>query len=413
MLFRLRLVFLQITLSALACLAQSFSSGSNGSDGAYNPTQSGDFDPVALGLDTDGDNVFHFTTINIPSGVNIRLRAWKMRRPGPVYFLATGNVTIAGTLDLSGEDGSEGSSDLLARRLTQPGPGGYPGGPGNRPGDTTRNRGFGPGSASHPCAPVHANPTLLNGPQQGCSQTPAAYGNLYLLPLIGGSGGAGAPSSGSSTGGNGGAGGGAIRISSSTSIVVNGSILARGGSVGTGCCVCGLNLMAGTGGSIHLQSPTLSIAGTVSSQGGNFATPCGSTGFSYGRLRFDSTNYSAANASIFPTPLMGPLVSLGVPTPGPVLRFVSVGGVNAPAFPTGSFGVPDITVNSTSAIPVQIGASGIPLGTTLTLFVTSDGTVAEQTVTTSPLAGSLSSSTATANITLPQGIHRLYLRATW
>src|SRR5580765_6983576 len=78
-----------------------FSSGSNGSDGAYSPTVSGDFDPVALGLNPAGDNVFKFTTINIPAGVTIKLRASKLRYKA-VTWLATGNVTIAGNLDLSG-----------------------------------------------------------------------------------------------------------------------------------------------------------------------------------------------------------------------------------------------------------------------------------------------------------------------
>ena len=92
------------------CGAQPFSSGSTSVDGAYSPTQSGLFDPVALGLNPAGDNIFNFTTINIPAGVSITMRADKLRDKA-VIWLATGNVTIAGSLDCP-------SPDLAASRRT-------------------------------------------------------------------------------------------------------------------------------------------------------------------------------------------------------------------------------------------------------------------------------------------------------
>src|SRR6202795_646291 len=100
---RLRTMWVALLLTAGAG-AQPFASGSTGADGAYNPTVSGDFDPAALGLNAAGDNVFNFTTINIPAGVTIRLRGTKVRNL-PVVWLATGNVTIAGTLNLNGDAG--------------------------------------------------------------------------------------------------------------------------------------------------------------------------------------------------------------------------------------------------------------------------------------------------------------------
>src|SRR5436309_3093051 len=84
-------------LAITSCWAQGFSSGSTGSDGPYSPTQSGIFDPVALGVNPAGDNVFNFTTINIPAGVSITMRADKLRNAS-VVWLASGNVTIAGSL---------------------------------------------------------------------------------------------------------------------------------------------------------------------------------------------------------------------------------------------------------------------------------------------------------------------------
>jgi len=44
--------------------------------------------------------VFNFTTVNIPAGVTITFR--RNSRNTPVTILASGNVTIAGTIDVSG-----------------------------------------------------------------------------------------------------------------------------------------------------------------------------------------------------------------------------------------------------------------------------------------------------------------------
>ena len=81
--------------------AQTFDSTSDGSDGAYTPVASEVFDPVALGLDLDGDNVFQFTTVTIPAGVTVTLRADKLNM-APVFWLASGAIQIDGTIDLSG-----------------------------------------------------------------------------------------------------------------------------------------------------------------------------------------------------------------------------------------------------------------------------------------------------------------------
>ena len=108
----------------------SFDSGSDGSDGALDLTgENGEviFDPVALGLDLDRDNVFHFTTITIPAGVTLRMRGLELQFAG-VYWLAQGAVQVDGTLDLSGEDGHD--DQLGNRRPSMPGAGGFPGGVG-------------------------------------------------------------------------------------------------------------------------------------------------------------------------------------------------------------------------------------------------------------------------------------------
>jgi len=76
-----------------ASLLSSPSTGA-ATESSENPTVFGDFDPVALGLNPAGVNVFNLTTINIPVGVTIRLHASKARNKAAVWP-ATGNLTIA------------------------------------------------------------------------------------------------------------------------------------------------------------------------------------------------------------------------------------------------------------------------------------------------------------------------------
>ncbi len=98
-----------------AAFGQAFTSGSTGADGAYLADTSGDFDPNNLKgtcstctannvVNAAGDNVFNFTTITVNSGVTVRIRASKVRNLS-VVWLATGNVAINGTLNLSGDSG--------------------------------------------------------------------------------------------------------------------------------------------------------------------------------------------------------------------------------------------------------------------------------------------------------------------
>lgn len=115
-----------------AVQAQTFNSGSNGSDGPLNLTTPGTivFDPKTFNppLDPDGDNIYHFTTINIGAGVTVKLRGDIIN--GPIFWLAQGAVAIAGTVDRNGEPGYRRSTitSIAGRVLSIPGPGGYSGG---------------------------------------------------------------------------------------------------------------------------------------------------------------------------------------------------------------------------------------------------------------------------------------------
>jgi hypothetical protein len=151
--------------------AQTFNSGSTGADGALNiPTSysgktvnfkatSPTDDPntpsieTALGRSLNWDDTrFDFTTITIPSGVTLRMSArWTN---GPIYFLATQEVSIAGKIDLGGEGGPANTRSIALRTPATPGPGGFPGGVGgNGVTDRAPQAGAGPEAGRlHPTA---------------------------------------------------------------------------------------------------------------------------------------------------------------------------------------------------------------------------------------------------------------------
>src|SRR5438034_4553077 len=227
---------LLIALGSAPALAQTFNSGSTGADGAFNP----DCNPkpciVTAPLPESG--VFNFTTVNIPVGVTVRFT--RNAANTPVTILATGNVTIAGIIDVSGSPGRPGGGGIqLGSNGGAGGPGGFDGGSGaNGVASLAGGAGLGPGGGAG--GPVGNNNgggggfataggTL--GATDGAGGQP--YGTAALLPLIGGSGGGGgavaAGQAGQATGSGGGGGGGALLIASSGTIaLMTGQLLALG-----------------------------------------------------------------------------------------------------------------------------------------------------------------------------------------
>ena len=98
--------------SAPAVFAQGFDSGSDGSMGALLVTSN-----TTLALPPDG--VFRFTTITVASGTALNFTPNALNTP--VYLLATGDVAISGTIDVSGSAGSNVAGG-------RGGPGGFDGG---------------------------------------------------------------------------------------------------------------------------------------------------------------------------------------------------------------------------------------------------------------------------------------------
>jgi hypothetical protein len=111
--------------------SQTFRSGSTGLDGPLTYTTPGPngntiiFDPATIKNHHAGDTIFNFTTITI--GPNVKVRLDSTNLPGPVYWLATGDVNITGTLDLSGSIGHP-TGDRVKRYYSVPGAGGFAGG---------------------------------------------------------------------------------------------------------------------------------------------------------------------------------------------------------------------------------------------------------------------------------------------
>ena len=391
-----------------------FTSGSTGVDGALNYTAPGTvvFDPATLGLNPAGDNIFNFTTINIASGVTLKLTN-NLMRGKPVIFLASGNVTIAGQINLDGATAPTLSSygaDWITQRVpSQPGPGGFPGGVGARPGNAA-SPGLGPGGG-----PVQTNPSCpfgasaASGTNGSGTPAPTTYGNIYLVPLIGGSGGSGgcvAPSNlaADASGGTGGAGGGAIRIVSTTSISVTGSITAVGGGGGGGRSA-GTPGGGGSGGAINLIAPTISGTGLIN------VSPGGNGG--YGFILLNGTDNFTGNLSSGVVN-MRPLIAPPLPAAStvPTVTVTSVNGVSVPQPPQGAFQTPDVTINAANAVTINISAVAVPVGTVVQLNIVSElGT--DQNVSCNPLAGTLASSTATCSASFPTSVSRILASASW
>jgi hypothetical protein len=400
--------------------AQTFSSGSDGSDGALNVTTPGivvfdPFDQARWGkvLDADGDGVYNFTTINVASSVTLKLRGDKVNRP--VYFLASGDVTIAGTIDLNGADGLYPADQTTRREVSVPGSGGYAGGAaGFSVPAIPATVGEGPGGGG---GAVVGSPNCDTFFAAKCGKGGAFAGNRFLLPIIGGSGGEGSTANPGGPTGNGGAGGGALVLASSTLITLNGLITAAGGRGATSSHPVTVG-GSGSGGGIRLVAPTISGNATLNVAGGpSVNVPPGVAGGS-GWVRLEA-NQLVGSLNVIPA---SNAISRGAPghpstlKPANSIRIAAIDGIAVPPNPSGMFQLPDVTLNKNTPVSVEIQASGIPPGTKVTLQVYSEAPVDPSTVNLTAeatLAGTTQSSTASAQMTFPFGFSRGYVRATW
>lgn len=390
-----------VMMAAVICLigyqtAWSFDSGSTGADGAFNPTTD-----TVVTLPEDGK--LNYTTVNIPTGVTVTFT--KNAANTPVYILATGNVTIAGTININGANGVSISPG-------RGGCGGFDGGLGSSLLNSSGGRGMGPGGGNPGSMYVNVGggaggggfgTSGSNGSGGGyCSPCVGTgggtYGNSSILPLIGGSGGGGGGCGASGMGGAGGGGGGAILIASSGTIAVSGSITANGGT-GTSNSYPSGSGGGGSGGTIKLMANTITGEGSISARNGagGGGTLSGGAGGS-GRIRFEANTVTRVASTL-------PSYSFNYPglifvANMPTLKITSVGGMNAPDSPSGKYGAPDITLPSAITNPVTVNISGanIPVGTSVT--VTAVPEYGASTSSTGTLSGTDASSTTAASLTL-------------
>lgn len=289
--------------------------------------------------------VFKYSSVTIAAGATVTFKNHPSR--APVVWLVSGNVTIAGTVSLDGA--ASAASPLLA----EPGPGGFRGGFGVVSG-LASGSGFGPGGGVgqgndlYGAGGGYGTTGSIRGTGYPGSVT---YGNPSIIPLVGGSGGGGSnlhPFSGS-------AGGGALLIASTDTITVSGTLRSNGGASNA-------RAAGGSGGAIRLVATT--FAGT-----GNILAVTGSTSDSYqgglGRLRVERvTNTSTVTFTPSPSVLQitdGDTALLWPPSSAPTVQIVSIGGVAAPSDPRAAFDAvaPDVTLAQVSSTTVVVRTTNV------------------------------------------------------
>jgi hypothetical protein len=435
---------LLVTLLLASPALGQFDSGSTGENGSFPPIAipegtteitialaavgggdnvafSGGSEPLATArlpatpADGFADGVLRFSSFELPADVTLRFSPHPANPP--VTILCQGDVVVRGTISLNGENGGGAGTGGGGA----PGPGGFRGGSG---GTTTASggAGLGPGGgapgtvlgATGGGAGFALAGTLAESDDGSrCPQCGAPYGTNFLRPLIGGSGGGGGyiSSGGSVPGATGGGGGGAIAVASSTRILVEGRIEARGGNAGINGSGGGGG-GGGSGGAIRLTAPILEGTNqSLDTSRGEGAPrvngPFGGAG-SRGRIRLESFRSS------LPCPITG-VCTVGVP--GPVLAaslatlvIESVEGEAVTSTPSGSLGGVDVAVPAPGSIAVGLRATGLLPGRTITLLVKPENGT-PFTVTSPGLVGTTEDSSISVNVDLP-GSGTYFLEAT-
>jgi len=168
---------------------------------------------------------------------------------------------------------------------------------------------------------------------------------------------------------------------------------------------------------VRLVAPTIAGTGTITAAGGT--TPCVYGGAaSSGIVRLESFQDTFITTGTIPNTsyYLATPVNLFVPaaTAQPSITVTSIGGIPVPPNPTGSFTVPDVTLNSSSPLTVNIQATNVPAGTTATLYFSTEN-FPDQTIVSSQLATTSTpgTTTASATVTLNPGYSKGYVVATW
>lgn len=369
-------------------------SGSNGSDGVFNPTTN-----VVINMADHGDGIYHYRSVQIPSAVTVSFLPNSSNTP--VVWLVQGDCEVQGTILLNGQSQTNGLGG-------SGGPGGFSGGTPSLPG-LLPGAGFGPGGGTVGTNGSPGNASFGSRGQQGCCGQNApgeTYGNSFLLPLVGGSGG----------GGPGGGGGGAILIAASGEIRISGAIRSDGGNgavvtYGNPCpwygCLDGSG-GGGSGGAIRLVATTVSGTGQLSTSGGSglagandgYRTSYAGTG----RIRIDalSDTFSGSIGTPFSRGFQPIIILPQNESPG--LAIQSIAGLPVPSPPQASQTTPDVIVpgQQTNPITIQVHCENIPLGSDIIVEV-KPAHGANVMAIGKNNAGSVGSSTAFVSVNIPRG----------
>jgi trimeric autotransporter adhesin len=211
------------------------------------------------GVDQGGVAVFSFGGVNIASGVTVNAAGFR-----PLKIVASGDLTMAGTIVGSGQNSNDNGSDTA---------GAHPGGPGGGAGGTAATdgsvwtNGSGPGGGGKAASSSDGGAGGgfggagarggINGGGGVGGAAGLAYGNLNLA-FQGGSGGSG---SGFAQGGG---GGGAVALFGRT-VTITGIVFADGGGGAVGAGASG----GGSGGAIVVHGDSVEVTGFLVARGGD------------------------------------------------------------------------------------------------------------------------------------------------
>lgn len=248
-----------------------------------------------------------YTNVTIDSGKTYTAKAWNGTVGGILAFLASGTVTVTGTISANGSSGvqanyssdctgggfygaresyaGEGTAGAVTNQSSANGSGG--GG-----GDASSSGGVGGGGGANGTAGT-------NGSTTGSGGTTGKGGNIVgssdLTTMDLGAGGGGGDSDGQDHGGQGGSGGGIIFITGAT-ITITGSITANGGSGGEGGGALGMRGGGGSGGSILLKGQVVTLGALLITANGGSGGGSGGNG-GEGRIHLDYyTSYTGTTS---------------------------------------------------------------------------------------------------------------------
>jgi len=300
--------------------------------------------------------VFKYTSVNVPLGVTVKFKNHVSR--APVVWLVSGNVSVAGTVDVSGADGGPLGT------LAEPGPGGFRGGKG---GDISspHGSGFGAGGGAFYSGDFAFGGSYGGlGSFNGVITSAGIYGNDRIIPLVGGSGAAGGGYSGGVCTRSGGAGGGAILVAANGTVAVGGAIIANGGD-GTGCT--SYSEADGSGGGIRIVADQIQGLGSLQAASGLYNTGgAGRISLEGNSVTLEETSPQSKSAAPCASP-GGPGCVAQIwpddliPAP-PEVRIARIDGSIVTSDPHSQFSFPhhDVRIANPNPVTIKIDSRGVP-----------------------------------------------------